>query len=77
MESNDDIAQTVFWLEVDAANSALVKALLTVVKDDANGYAVALEAVQELYQSLLGVPVISELEAKGDHEAIESILEAD
>jgi hypothetical protein len=64
-----------FYLEIDKLHEKLQEVCLKGVEPTAYGYAVALEAVSELYQSLLAVPVISELESSGDVDGVERILQ--
>ena len=56
---DDDLA---FYREVDKVADAVNDLVCSLVDESPEGYAIALEAIQEIYQSLLLVPAFSSLE---------------
>jgi hypothetical protein len=72
--SREDLDETVFYIKVDALSDKLTTCIMDNVEATAEGYAVALEAVQELYQTLLSVPVYDKLEALGDTDGVDKLL---
>ena len=63
-----------FWYSVDQLVEQLWETIQKNVPATGEGFSVALEATQELLQTLLMVPKISELEALGKLEDVETLL---